>query len=176
MSDMMATERSINDVALPATKGILLVVMLLLGGIASAQQGAIRLEHKAEQWQSVTNENGVEEMQLVEASNVVPGEKVLFTVTYTNTGDQPAEDVTITNPVPRHMVYVDDSAAGDNTSILFSTDGGESFATASELLVRNGDGTQRPAGASDYTHVRWIVRSDIASGTSGSVQFMATVK
>ena len=176
MSDMMATKRFINDVAVTATRGVLLVVLLLLGGVVSAQQGAIRLEHKAEQWQSVTDENGVETMQLVEASNVVPGEKVLFTVTYINTGDQPAEDVTITNPVPRHMVYVDDSAAGENTSILFSADGGESFATASDLLVRSSDGTQRPAGASDYTHVRWIIRSDVASGTSGTVQFMATVK
>lgn len=173
---MMARQRLIIDMAIATTKGALLVGLLLLSSIASAQQGAIRLEHKAEQWQSVTDRNGVEEIQLVEASNVVPGEKVLFTVTYTNTGDQPAEDVTITNPVPRHMVYVDDSAVGDNTTILFSADGGGSFAMASELLVRNTDGTQRPAGASDYTHVRWIVRSDIASGTRGTVQFMATVK
>jgi len=107
---------------------------------------------------------------------VVPGEKVLFTVTYANTGDQPAEDVTITNPVPEHMAYVDNSAAGDNTSVLFSVDGGESFAATTDLLMTNADGTQRPAAASDYTHVRWIVGSDIAPGTSSKVQFSATVK
>ena len=165
-----------NSVAISTAKGVFLVGLLLLGGNALAQQGTIKLEHKAEQWETVTDDNGAEQMQLVRATNVVPGQKVLFTIAYNNTGDQPAENVTITNPVPEHMAYVDDSAAGDNTSILFSVDGGESFAAASDLQVSNADGTQRPASTSDYTHARWIVGSDIAPGASGTVQFTATVK
>lgn len=176
MNDMTAREILVNDAAISSARGVLLVGLLLLSGIALAQQGTIKLEHKAEQWQSVIDDDGAEQMQLVKATNVVPGEKVLFTVTYANTGDQPAENVTITNPVPEHMVYVDGSAAGDNTSILFSADGGESFAAAADLRVSNDDGLLRPAGASDYTHVRWVVQSDIAPGTSGTVQFTATVK
>lgn len=176
MNDMMTTGKLMNNVAISAAISMLLAGLLLLGGNALAQQGAIRLEHKAEQWETVTDENGDEQVQLVTATNVVPGERVLFTVTYTNTGDQPAETVTITNPVPEHMAYVDDSATGDNTSVLFSVDGGESFAAAPDLRVTNTDGTQRPAGAGDYTHVRWIVGSDIAPGAKGTVQFTATVK
>jgi uncharacterized repeat protein (TIGR01451 family) len=176
MNDMMTREILMSRLALRITNGVLLAGLLLLSGIALAQQGTIKLEHKAEQWQSIIGEDGAEQVQLVEATNVVPGEKVLFTVTYANTGDQPAENVTITNPVPEHMVYVDDSAAGDNTSILFSADGGENFAAASDLRVSNDDGSQRPASASDYTHVRWVVQSDIAPGTSGAVQFAAVVK
>ena len=176
MKDMMTRGKLMNSVAITAAKRMLLAGLLLLSGSALAQQETIRLEHKAEQWQSVTDEDGVQKMELVRATNVVPGEKVLFTVTYANTGDQPAERVTITNPVPEHMAYVDESATGDNTSILFSVDGGDSFAAAPDLRVSNTDGTQRPAGASDYTHVRWIVGSDIAPGASGTVQFTATVK
>lgn len=176
MNNMMTREKLMNSLAITTAKGVLLAGLLLLSGNALAQQGTIRLEHKAEQWQSVTDENGAEQMRLVKATNVVPGERVLFTVTYTNTGDQPAERVTVTNPVPEHMAYVDDSATGDNTSILFSVDGGESFAAAPDLRVSNTDGTQRPAGAGDYTHVRWIVGSDIAPGANGTVQFTAIVK
>lgn len=176
MNNMMRKGKLMNSVAISTVKSMLLAGLLLLSGSALAQQDTIRLEHKAEKWQSVTDENGAEQMRLVEATNVVPGERVLFSVTYTNSGDQPAENVTITNPVPEQMTYVDDSATGNNTSILFSVDGGESFAAASDLQVGNADGTQRPASASDYTHVRWLVRSDIAPGTSGTVQFTATVK
>ncbi|MDH3362221.1 MAG: hypothetical protein OEM50_01540 [Gammaproteobacteria bacterium] len=165
-----------NCQAISIAKVVLLSGLLLLAGNALAQQGTIRLEHQAEQWETVTDDNGAEQVQLVKVTNVVPGDKVLFTVTYTNTGDQPAENVAITNPVPEHMVYVDDSAAGDNTSILFSADGGENFADASDLRVSNDDGSQRPANASDYTHVRWVVQSDVAPGTSGAVQFAAVVE
>ena len=176
MNDMTTRRKLMNSMAISAVNSMLLAGLLLLGGNAMAQQGTIRLEHKAEQWERVTDEDGAEQRRLVTATNVVPGEKVLFTVTYTNAGDQPAENVVITNPVPEHMLYVDESATGDNSSILFSADGGESFAVASVLQVSNDDGSQRPAGASDYTHVRWVVQNDIAPGTSGTVQFTATVK
>jgi len=176
MTDMKTREKLVKSPAMTTCKGVLLAGLLLLSGNAMAQQGTIRLEHKAEQWQSVIDENGAEQVRLVKATNVVPGERVLFTVTYTNTGDQPAERVTVTNPVPEHMTYVDDSATGDNTSVLFSVDGGDSFAAATDLRVSNADGTERPAGAADYTHVRWIVGNDIGPGASGTVQFTATVK
>ena len=164
-----------NNQTKMAAKSLLIVGLLILSGNASAQQGTIQLEHKAEQWETVTDDNGVEQTQLVEATNVLPGERVLFSVTYTNNGDQAVEEVVITNPVPDHMVYIDNSASGDNTSITFSVDGGESFGAPRDLLVTDASGTQRPATAKDFTHVRWIVESDIASGASDTVQFSAVV-
>lgn len=165
-----------NKVTFTMLGGLLLAALLLIGGNAMAQQGAIKLEHKAEQWESVVDENGAEQTRLVEAANVLPGEEVLFTVTYSNTGDSLAEDVVITNPVPDHMVYVDRSATGDSTTIAFSVDGGKTFGAAGELSVRDADGQQRAAVGSDYTHVRWVVDNDIAPGATGTVQFKAVVK
>lgn len=165
-----------NNLAMTTAKGLLLAGLLILAGSAVAQQNTIRLEHKAEQWESVTDDNGIEQARLVEAANVLPGEEVLFTVTYTNLGDEPAEDVTITNPVPEHMVYVDNSASGNNTSVTFSVDGGQTFGAPQDLLVTDALGTPRPAIARDYTHVRWVVDSDVASGASDTVQFTAIVK
>jgi len=162
--------------AMTTSKGLLLTSLLILGSAAVAQETTIRLEHKAEQWERVTDESGVEQNRLVEATRVLPGAAVLFTVTYTNTGSEPAENVTITNPVPDHMVYVDASASGDNATVTFSVDGGERFAAAQDLLVADANGERRSAISSDYTHVRWIVDNDVASGTSGAVQFTAVVK
>jgi len=165
-----------NKVTHSTVGGLLLAALLLVGGNAMAQQGGIKLEHKAEQWDTVIDENGAEQTQLVEAANVLPGEEVLFTVTYTNNSDSPAEDVVITNPVPDHMVYVDQSAAGDNTTMAFSVDGGGSFGAAASLTVSDATGQPRAAVGSDYTHVRWVVDNDIAPGATGAVQFKAVVK
>jgi len=165
-----------NKQAKTAAKSLLIAGLLILSGNASAQQGTIQLEHKAEQWESVIDDNGAEQSRLVEATNVVPGEEVLFTITYTNIGDQAAEAVNITNPVPDHMIYVDDSASGDSTSITFSVDGGESFAAPQDLLVTDALAAPRPAIAKDYTHVRWVIARDVAAGASGTVQFTAVVE
>lgn len=165
-----------KNLAITTSKSLLLMGLLILGGNAVAQETTIRLEQKAEQWERVADENGVEQMRLVEAARVLPGAPVQFTVTYTNTGDEPAENVMITNPVPDHMIYVDASASDDNASVTFSVDGGANFAAAQELLVTDANGVQRPAIANDYTHVRWIVDNDVASGASGAVQFTAVVK
>ena len=176
MSDMMTKEKLLNSLATTTSKGVLFAVLLLLGGNVMAQQGTIQLEHKAEQQKVVTDDNGIEQTRLVEAARVLPGEEVLFTVTYTNVGDEAAEDVVITNPVPDHMSYVNNSATGNNTSVTFSVDGGETFAAPQDLLMTDALGAERPAAAKDYSHIRWVVDSDVTAGGRGTVQFAAVVE
>ena len=158
------------------TRLVMFVSLLAMAGSAWAQQGTLRLEHKAEQTENFTDADGVERTRLVEAGRVLPGEPIQFTVTYTNTGAEPAENITITNPVPDHMDYVDGSATGDETSVTFSVDGGTNFGVPQALAVTDQAGTLRRATAADYTHVRWIVGSDIAPGASGEVRFTAVVE
>jgi len=176
MNKAMTREKLMNSVATTASTGALVVAVLLLGSNALAQQGAIRLEHKAEQREIVTDENGIEQTRLVEAARVLPGEEVLFTVTYTNVGDEAAEDVVIINPVPEHMFYVNDSATGENTSITFSVDGGKTFAASQDLLITDALGEERPAAAKDYSHIRWVIESDVTARGSGTVHFAAVVE
>jgi len=173
---MMTREKLVNSLATTASKGVLLAALLLLGGNAMAQQGAIRLEHKAEQQEIVTDDNGIEQTRLVEAARVLPGEEVLFTVTYSNVGGEAAEDVVIINPVPEHMFYVNESATGENTSVTFSVDGGKTFAAPQDLLITDELGAERPAAARDYSHIRWVIDSEVAAGGSGTVHFAAVVE
>ena len=153
-----------------------LAVLSMISSGAVAQQETIRLEHRAQQWERVKDASGEEQRRLVEATRVLPGEEILFTVTYANVGAQAAEDVTITNPVPGHMKYLEGSATGDGASITFSVDGGRNFGAPQDLVVTEAEGVQRPATANDYTHIRWIVGTDVAAGSSGAVQFTAVVE
>jgi hypothetical protein len=104
---------------------------------------------------------------------------VLYTVAYTNKTGKPAEKFAITNPVPKHTRYKDGSAAGEGADITFSVDDGKTFATPDKLTVtikdKSGKDIVRPATAADYTHIRWLLKQNVAPGQSGAVWFRAVV-
>lgn len=157
---------------------ICLCALLALPVAARAQQkGAIDLTTKAEVDVTSTNAKGEKEVRRVEASqtNVVPGDTVIFTVSYVNKGSKPASDVAVKNPVPEHMVYVDKSAEGTGTKIEFSADKGKTFSAQDKLKIKTPDGKERPATAADINLIRWTV-AKLAPGGKGSVSFRAKVK
>jgi hypothetical protein len=78
----------------------------------------------------------------------------------------------ITNPISNDLTYVTGSAIGPGTVIEFSVDGGQTFGQADELLVGT-NGGQRPAGADDFTHVRWTMENELAAGAQGMARFRA---
>jgi hypothetical protein len=84
--------------------------------------------------------------------------------------------VVITNPVPEHMLYLDQSAAGTGTAIEFSVNGGKSYGTPDKLNVTDASGKSRKAVASDYTHIKWTVSKPVEPGGRGEVLFKAKVQ
>ncbi len=121
------------------------------------------------------NEAGEEEQRLVEAELVLPGETVFYTITFTNVSEEAADRVVITNPIAENLIYLDGSAFGAGMDIVFSVDGGETFAAADELVVSE-DGEARAAEARDFTHVRWVMRNDLAAGAQGTARFAAVLE
>lgn len=156
---------------------ICFVLMLTLPALAAEKKG-VELTSTAEVEIIVKNDKGEKETQRVAAANanVVPGDTVIFTTRYENQGSQPATNVVIKNPLPEHMLYLENSAAGKNTRIEFSSDGGKNFAPANKLKVKEGDGKERAATAADYTHIRWITEGALEKGARGSVSYKAKVK
>lgn len=157
----------------------LVIAVLLAPALAAAQQkGMIELLSRSEVEVTTTNAKGEKEVKRVEAAkaNVTPGDTVIFTTTYINHGKKPAENVTIRNPVPEHMTYVDRSAEGKGAKIEFSVDGGKSHGAPEKLIKTVGPGKTRPAGAADYTGIQWTLTKPLAPGGKGSVSFKATVK
>ena len=123
----------------------------------------------------VASDDGREEKQLVPASSVVPGERVVYTISFRNVGSESADNVVITNPIAETLTYVAGSAAGKDLDVQFSVDGGASFAPAADLIVIDG-GVKRPATTIDYTHVRWVMRSELAAGDEGQATFAAMLE
>lgn len=146
------------------------------GANAFAQdEGHLLVKTVVQKEEVVIDENGEEKVRLVDASTVIPGDEVIYTVTFQNIGDQPAENVVITNPIARDLEYVDGSAFGPGSEIVFSVDGGTLFASEAELSVEE-NGVMRPARPGDFTHIRWQLQNEIPAGSQGVARFRAKLQ
>lgn len=119
--------------------------------------------------------NGTSKVEWIAPDNIVPGDKVGYRISFTNKGEQAAADIVLNNPIPNNTIYVDGSARGANSDIVFSVDGGNQFAKPEQLFVEV-DGKKVPATAKDYTHIRWTLTSALPAGEDGSVQYVVQVK
>ncbi len=158
------------------------VLLLDVTGNAVLAQGAgstIELTNKVEVEVEV-EENGKKVRQRMVPAKALPGDEVIYTLTYANKGAQPADAVVINNPVPGHTDYVGNSAWGDAMEITFSVDGGKTFAAPDQLKVRvrdeSGNEVERTAKAEEYTHLRWTLKQALAPGGKGEVGFRARIE
>ncbi len=122
--------------------------------------------------------SGAKVTKLVPAKEASPGDVLEYTLTYTNTGDELARDAAIDDPIPKGSSYLAGTATSEGAELTFSTDGGKTFGPAVKLTYEirgpNGQAEKRTATPSDYTHVRWTVKS-IPPGASGKVSFRVRV-
>jgi hypothetical protein len=132
------------------------VLLTLSATSYSQEQGHLNVRTVVQKEQVIVNEEGEAESQLMAADTVVPG-------------------VVITNPISGELMYVDGSAFGPGSDIQFSIDDGLTFANASELTVTE-DGMTRPAGAEDFTHIRWVMQQELAAGAQGVARFSAVLE
>ena len=158
-----------------ATLSLLLLIAL---SASAAEKKGIELKSTAEVDIIVKNDKGEKEIVRVDAAsaNVVPGDTVIFTTYYQYQGEKPATNVVINNPLPEHMLYLDNTAEGKGTRIDFSVDKGQTFAAADKLKIKDAEGKERPASAADYTHIRWTIEGALPDGAKGSVSYKAKVK
>jgi uncharacterized repeat protein (TIGR01451 family) len=152
--------------------------VLLAPVTAWPQQGSIELKSTTEREVVTKDAQGKEIVKRIEAAkaNVTPGDVVIVTTTYRNTGKAPVDNMTILNPVPRHTTYVDLSASGKDTRIEFSIDGGKTYALPEKLTVTDAQGKKRPAMPTDYTDIRWTLLRQLKPGGSGTVSFRTRIK
>ena len=158
-------------------KSIACLALLVASATAFAgQTGSILVKTVAEQEQVITGADGARKTTLTPASKVLPGKEVVYTVTFENVGHDAANDVVVTNPVPEHTNYVPGSAFGPGTDLLFSADGGRSFASAAALEVHGADGSVRTAGPEDYTHIRFVLKNSLTPGAVAFARYRTIVK
>jgi len=122
-----------------------------------------------------TLSNGRESIELLPADRLVAGDVVIYTLEVRNRGAVGVDRFAFTSPIPQHTSYIANSAVAPGADISFSVDGGRSFDAAENLTVHGPDGKQRPAVASDYTHIRWVLRNRLKAGSMTIARFRATV-
>ncbi len=152
----------------------LIMAVLMIPSLLWAQ-GTIELSSRVEMEVIKLNEQGEGKTVLVPAEKVLPGETVVYTNTFTNTGKEPAEDLVMNNPIPEHTNYIVGSAFGE-AEIVFSADKGKTFALEGKVTVIGEDGKPRPAKPEEYTNLRWNVSKQLQSGESGDVGFRVRLK
>ena len=155
---------------------IKLSTLLILAMFSSQVMAQIELKTVAEVEVTEIDKQGKKIVKRTAPTNVVPGTEVIYTITAKNTGNEPADNIVVTNPVPKETVYVDGSAFGAGTNITFSVDGGKSYAKAGKLTVKDKAGKDRAATAKDYTHVRWTFQFNLQPGQEAPVWYRARVK
>ena len=158
---------------------VLTLFCLLLGSagpVLAENSGTIELRTVVEKEVFEFNEEGRKVLVRKPAGKVIPGDEVVYTIFYTNTGQDPADKIVITNPVPEHMVYKMDSAAGKGCVITFSVDKGKTYNTFEDLRVTSANGTLRPPLVSELTHIHWTVTKSLPPGQKGFVVYRATLQ
>ena len=149
-----------------------LVAVAVAAAIQAFAGDLVEIETIAEVEIEVVNQEGETEIRRVTAEKVVPGDEVVYTIVYRNVGDEPAEALVITNPIPEHMAFSRLSEREGSDRILFSVDGGTTYDHPENLRIVEADGTVRAARPSDYTHVRWSVERLLPLAT-GRVSYRA---
>lgn len=138
----------------------------------SQEEGHLNVRTIVQKEEVSVSDTGEIQRRLVPAATVVPGDDVVYTITFTNTSDEVAENIVITNPLAGELTYVEGSAFGPGTTIEFSVDGGVNYAAAGELTVTE-DGEVRPARTEEFTHIRWVMKNELQAGAQGLARFRA---
>jgi uncharacterized repeat protein (TIGR01451 family) len=111
---------------------------------------------------------------------VMPKDVIRYTVIGKNAGTRPAENLVVTQPIPRQTAYVLNSAntIDSTATITYSIDNGITFVAKPTIKVKFASGKVevQPAPAELYTHVRWKFKQAIAPTKSVNAAYLVRVK
>ena len=157
---------------------IMTVVTFLLTAVAALAAPKIDIELIAEvDLKEIVD--GKEVITRVPATEAAPGQTIYYTLTYTNSGDQPATGVKLNDPIPKETIYVSASAFGNGATITYSADDGLTYQEETRVTYKtidsDGSVSEKTASPEQYTHIRWTLDT-IPAGVTGTVGFKARVQ
>ncbi len=153
-------------------------IYLLLLSTLAVMGNNVLLSSEAFQERVILNDKGEEQLVFAPVAKIVPGNIVIYRNNISNNGNQQASDLIITNDIPKHMEYQDESANCVNFQgcrILFSIDGGATFKDRDQLYINANTNQRILAEAKEITTIKWILTRLEAGGVT-QVQFKARLK
>ena len=146
---------------------------ILASGVSA---NALTATQKVEKEITVQNTDGTNSTRLVSAAEVTPGEKIVYTVAYTNDSTAAATDIVLAMPVPADVRFLEGTADRPGTIVRYSADGGVSFAEREALVLPAVGGGTRAANSDDITHIQWRIAGPVPVGTSDEITFKARLR
>ncbi len=151
-----------------AARAALVAAALL--GLSAVAAAEVVLDTAVSKVETTLDGGGQVKRELVPVEDVVPGEELRYSISFTN--DSPvavdAGRIVITNPIPDGTSYVAGSAGGADARVEYSVDG-DSFAA-----------DEPPAGAGGagdgVSSVRWTYERELAPGDSAEVFFHVRIQ
>jgi hypothetical protein len=120
------------------------------------------------------------------SGTLLPGTDLVYTVVFTNDGDQAAQNFIIVDPIPPNTDFKLGSAGtilgttGMTVTIAYSNDNGVSYAYTPVSGGGSAPAGYAPAGYDrNVTHIRWLFGgslSQISPDNSGSISFAAQIR
>lgn len=150
-----------------------MIGILESAALAAALAAPVEVVTKVMAETRTTAADGSTRIALTPAGRVTPGDRVVYQISYRNTGGEPVRDFVVTNPLPTAMQYV--AAAGGSAAPEMSLDG-TNFAPLATLRVKLAGGASRVAMAGDVRVLRWRIAKPIAPGAQGQVSFTAVLR
>ena len=147
---------------------VAVLALLMLPQWAHAE---VTLETGVSKVETTLDNAGRVKRELVPVEEVVPGEELRYTITFTNESKVPVDPdrIIITNPIPDGTRYVPGSAGGEDAVVEYSVDG-ETFSPA-EPAATGASAAGADGGGSPVRSVRWIYQDTLAPGASAEVFF-----
>jgi uncharacterized repeat protein (TIGR01451 family) len=118
--------------------------------------------------------------QFLPANEVHPQDVIEYRLTYANNGAEVVHNVSITDPVPANVQYVEKTAKNAGSgSVEFSVDSGKTFhAWPVKVTKKNANGKEITVDATPdmVTHIRWTVNGDLKPKGEVTFAYRAKVK
>ena len=143
---------------------------------AGVSASALTATQTVEKEITVQQADGTTVTKLVGADEVTPGEKVVYTVVYTNDSADAATDIVLAMPVPADVRFLEGSADRPGAVVKYSVDGGSSFVARDALVLPAVGGGTRAASSDDITHIQWRIAGPVPVGTSDKIAFKARLR
>lgn len=167
--------REKGDTGMRLMIGAMLTVVLMGSPVWAAPVVDVSIVAKKEV--VVENETGQKIRTLVEAKEMISGEKLIYEVLISNSGDAPATDLVVDDPIPAGTTYVAGSAT-EMGQLLFSIDEGQTYQRPTlltyEIKALDGTTQKKVATPDQYTNIRWILPV-IEPGLNVSLRFTVNV-
>ncbi len=140
--------------------------------------GSANLTGSLEAYRVVVTNEGVE--KFLPAENARPKDVIEYRLVYTNTGDEPIQQVLITDPIPIGTELIQPSASTpEHGRVEFSIDGGKSFKQWPILIKKTDEKGQEKlveATPDMVTHIRWSLANAVQPDGAVTLTYRTVIK